>query len=193
VHHGNLFFWLYENQHIADRKKTVIWLNGGPGCSSEDGVLMEIGPYRLKDEAHLEYNPGSWDKFANIIFVDNPVGTGFSYVDSDSYLHELDEMAAQFMIFLKEFFTIFPEFEEDDVSHLKPLIYWTNMPSYTFLGSLMRANIFPTLPKQYSIETRKPQFIISGTLPDSLSEMVGSRQMNNTLLISLMPTKLEWW
>lgn len=76
---------------------------------------MEVGPYRLKDSENLEYNDGSWDEFANIMFVDNPVGTGFSYVDSDSYLHELPEMAAQFVVFLEKWFKMFPEYEHDDV------------------------------------------------------------------------------
>ncbi len=77
---------------------------------------MEIGPYRLKDDAYLRYNDGSWDEFANILFVDNPVGTGFSYVDTDSFVHELKEMADQFVKFLEKWFTVFPEYEHDDVS-----------------------------------------------------------------------------
>ena len=71
---------------------------------------MEIGPYRLKDDSHLTYNDGAWDEFANLLFVDNPVGTGFSYV------HELQEMADQMVIFLAKFFEIFPEYEDNDVS-----------------------------------------------------------------------------
>lgn len=113
--HANLFFWHFQNRHIANRQRTVIWLNGGPGCSSEDGALMEIGPYRLKDTNNLEYNPGSWDEFANIMFVDNPVGTGFSSVDSNGYLHDLPDMANQFVLFLEKFFELFPEYEMDDV------------------------------------------------------------------------------
>lgn len=77
---------------------------------------MEIGPYRLKDESTLRYNDGSWDEFANILFVDNPVGTGFSYVDTDSYVHELKDMADQMILFLKKFFQMFPEYEDNDVS-----------------------------------------------------------------------------
>jgi carboxypeptidase D len=115
-HNGNLFFWHYQNRHIANRQRTVIWLNGGPGCSSEDGALMEIGPYRLKDDKTLEYNEGSWDEFANIMFVDNPVGTGFSYADTDSYVQSLQEMADQFIIFLEKWYKLFPEYEHDDVS-----------------------------------------------------------------------------
>ncbi|RFU28673.1 hypothetical protein B7463_g7659, partial [Scytalidium lignicola] len=114
-HHGNLFFWHFQNRHIANRQRTVIWLNGGPGCSSEDGALMEIGPYRLKDGLQLEYNDGSWDEFANLLFVDNPVGTGFSYVDTDSYVHELPDMANQFVQFLEKWFALFPEYEHDDL------------------------------------------------------------------------------
>lgn len=112
---GNLFFWHFQNRHIANRQRTVIWLNGGPGCSSMDGALMEVGPYRTKNDQTLEYNEGSWDEFANMLFVDQPVGTGFSYVNTDSYIHELGEMSAQFVIFLEKFFELFPEYENDDV------------------------------------------------------------------------------
>ncbi len=71
----------------------------------------------------LEYNPGSWDEFANVMFVDNPVGTGFSYVDTDSYVHELPEMADQFIQFLEKWFALFPEYEHDDVSPMRYLTF----------------------------------------------------------------------
>lgn len=81
-----------------------------------DGALMEVGPYRVREGGHLEYNNGSWDEFANLLFVDQPVGTGFSYVNTDSYLSELDQMADHMVIFLEKFFALFPEYENDDVS-----------------------------------------------------------------------------
>lgn len=114
-HNGNLFFWHFQNKHIANKQRTVIWLNGGPGCSSMDGALMEVGPYRLKDANTLVYNEGSWSEFANLMFVDNPVGTGFSYVNTDSYVTELDQMADQFVEFLEKWFALFPEYQNDDV------------------------------------------------------------------------------
>ncbi|AEO63549.1 uncharacterized protein THITE_2108975 [Thermothielavioides terrestris NRRL 8126] len=114
-HNGNIFFWHFQNQHIANKQRTVIWLNGGPGCSSEDGAVMEIGPYRVKDDKTLVYNEGAWNEFANVMFVDNPVGTGYSYVDTNAYLHELDEMADQFVIFLEKWYALFPEYEHDDL------------------------------------------------------------------------------
>lgn len=114
-HHGNLFFWLYKNRHIANKQRTILWLNGGPGCSSMDGALMEIGPYRVQEDGTLRLQDGSWDEFANVLFVDQPVGTGFSYVDTNSYVHELDEMAEQMVTFLKDFFKIFPEYEHTEL------------------------------------------------------------------------------
>ena len=80
-----------------------------------DGALMEVGPYRVREEGKLEYNEGAWDEFANLLFVDNPVGTGFSYVNTDSFVHELQEMADQFLVFLEKWFALFPEFEHDDL------------------------------------------------------------------------------
>lgn len=76
---------------------------------------MEIGPYRVKKDGTLRLQDGSWDEFANVLFVDQPVGTGFSYVDTDSYVHEMDDMANQMVSFLKGFFEIFPEYKHTEV------------------------------------------------------------------------------
>ncbi|KAF1811108.1 putative pheromone-processing carboxypeptidase kex1, partial [Eremomyces bilateralis CBS 781.70] len=115
ANNGHLFFWHFANRHLADKPRTVLWLNGGPGCSSEDGALMEIGPYRVREGGQLELNPGSWDEFANVLFVDQPVGTGFSYVDTNSYVHELGEMAGQFVVFLENYYKLFPEAMGDEL------------------------------------------------------------------------------
>jgi carboxypeptidase D len=113
---GNLFFWFFENKHIADKERLVIWFNGGPGCSSEDGALMEVGPYRVRPGGKLESIEGSWNEFANLLFIDNPVGTGYSYVDTNDYVHNLEQMADQVYIFLDKWFQIFPEYMHDEVS-----------------------------------------------------------------------------
>ncbi|KAH8693079.1 pheromone processing carboxypeptidase KexA [Talaromyces proteolyticus] len=112
---GHLFFWHYQNRHIANRQRTVLWLNGGPGCSSMDGALMELGPYRVKSDQSLEYNNGSWNEFANLLFVDQPVGTGFSYANSNSYIHDLDQVANHMVTFLEKWFRLFPEYQSDDL------------------------------------------------------------------------------
>lgn len=153
---GNLFFWHYENRHIADKQRTVLWLNGGPGCSSMDGAMMEVGPYRVREGGNLEYNNGSWDEFANLLFVDQPVGTGFSYVNTNSYLTELDQMADHMIIFLEKWFALFPEYEHDDVSGLTK---WTRgiltYGSSILLVNRTLDNTFPTSLALSSNETKK--------------------------------------
>ncbi|KAK9450156.1 Alpha/Beta hydrolase protein [Limtongia smithiae] len=114
-HNGNMFFWMCENEHIAEKPRTIIWLNGGPGCSSMDGAAIELGPFRVAEGGHLYLNEGRWNQYANVLFVDNPLGTGFSYVDTDSYVHELDEMAADFLKFMDKFFAIFPQYFTEDL------------------------------------------------------------------------------
>ena len=56
----------------------VLWLTGGPGCSSEVALLYENGPFRLNEQKQIERNPYSWNNFANLLYVDQPIGTGFS-------------------------------------------------------------------------------------------------------------------
>ncbi|KAE8454090.1 Cell death protease [Mollisiaceae sp. DMI_Dod_QoI] len=116
-HNEHLFFWHFQNRHIGDRQRTVIWINGGPGCSSEDGALMEIGPYRVKPDGVLELKDGSWDEFANVMFVDKQVSPSPIHLlhISNSYVHELPDMANQFVTFLEKWFTLFPEYEHDDL------------------------------------------------------------------------------
>lgn len=119
--------------------------------------MMEIGPYRVKDEKTLVPNNGSWNEFANLLFVDNPVGTGFSYVDTDSFVHELDDMADQFVQFLEKWFELFPQYDTDDVGtrcspQLSSLLTWLRSTS---LVSLMLGNISPTLRKRLLRATRR--------------------------------------
>ncbi len=114
-HHGALFFWHFASQYVADKPRTVIWLNGGPGCSSLIGAWVEIGPFRFQDENTIVENNGSWHLFTNLLFVDQPVGSGFSYIDIDSFIHELDEMANQFLGFLDRYIEIFPELLLHDI------------------------------------------------------------------------------
>lgn len=119
-----------------------------------DGALMEIGPYRLKDELSLRYSDGSWDEFANILFVDNPVGTGFSYVDTDSYVHELKDMADQMIVFLKKFFAMFPEYEDNDVSthSLQKILFDNNITTALHRWRILRRATYTICSPSYPIQ-----------------------------------------
>ncbi|KAG5368578.1 Pheromone-processing carboxypeptidase KEX1 [Yarrowia sp. E02] len=116
AHNGNLFFWLVEAQYkITERPKTIVWFNGGPGCSSMDGALLEVGPFRIVDEQlRVDPNKGSWHKYANVLFVDQPYGTGYSYSDTDSYLTGLGQVGDEMNSFMTQFLKLFPERSHDD-------------------------------------------------------------------------------
>lgn len=81
-----LFYWFVEAVEDPDSKPLVLWLNGGPGCSSiAYGEAEEIGPFHIKPDGKTLYlNPYSWNQVANILFLDSPVGVGFSYSNTSS-------------------------------------------------------------------------------------------------------------
>lgn len=82
---------------------TILWLNGGPGSSSQLGNLMELGPFWLTTSDTKAWdivrNNNSWTKEYNVIFVDQPVGTGLSYADPSypkAYVTNMTELANDF-------------------------------------------------------------------------------------------------
>ncbi|KAB1213809.1 Serine carboxypeptidase-like 33 [Morella rubra] len=88
-----LFYWFFEAQSQSSKKPLLLWLNGGPGCSSVGyGAAVELGPLRVnKKGAGLVYNKYAWNKEANLLFVESPVGVGFSYTNTSSDLTKLED------------------------------------------------------------------------------------------------------
>ncbi|VDK20350.1 unnamed protein product [Anisakis simplex] len=78
---GNyLHYWYMESQGDPRNDPIVIWLNGGPGCSSLMGLLEELGPFRPNPDGRTLFeNVFSWNKAANLMFLETPRGVGFSY------------------------------------------------------------------------------------------------------------------
>jgi cathepsin A (carboxypeptidase C) len=55
----------------------VLWLNGGPGCSSLMGAFQENGPFLFNINAtglQATINPYSWNTFANVLYIESPAG-----------------------------------------------------------------------------------------------------------------------
>ncbi|XP_061983018.1 serine carboxypeptidase-like 31 [Populus nigra] len=109
-----LFYWFYEATTQPDKKPLVLWLNGGPGCSSVGyGATQEIGPFIVDTNGHgLKYNPYSWNSEANMLFLESPVGVGFSYSNTTSDYNILgDEFTANdAYAFLHKWFLLFPSY-----------------------------------------------------------------------------------
>ncbi|KAI0484591.1 carboxypeptidase S1-like protein B [Xylariaceae sp. FL0804] len=76
----NTFFWFFEARSDPANAPLSIWLNGGPGSSSMLGLLAENGPcYVNADQNSTTLNPWSWNNEVNMLYIDQPVQTGFSY------------------------------------------------------------------------------------------------------------------
>ncbi|KAG0038758.1 Cell death protease [Podila clonocystis] len=132
---SQLFFWLVTNRTIPKKSKlasgsqAIIWLNGGPGCSSADGYFLEAGPVRFVNGA-LTLNKVGWHEFANVLFLDQPVGTGFS-ITSKQPLNTLGEVTDHFISFMKAFYAVFPERALDDLYIAGESYAGTYIPYFT--------------------------------------------------------------
>lgn len=129
-----LFYWLFEpdldnaSKHSDADIPLLIWLNGGPGCSSMDGLFLENGPIRLVrsqddnnnnnnsnnndhgDGWSIQVNPYSWHKApAYVLYVDQPVGTGLSFTKRQKYCKNDLEVNIDFHLFLENFLIMYED------------------------------------------------------------------------------------
>ncbi|KAI8550094.1 hypothetical protein RHMOL_Rhmol06G0077700 [Rhododendron molle] len=112
-----LFYYFAKSDSNPREDPLVLWLTGGPGCSSFTGFAYEVGPLNFKavqDSGSLPTvvtNPNSWTKGASMIFVDLPVGTGFSYPRTSAAAHSTDLQACgQAYEFMRKWLIDHPEF-----------------------------------------------------------------------------------
>ncbi|VFQ94628.1 unnamed protein product [Cuscuta campestris] len=112
-----LFYYFIESESNPKEDPLILWISGGPGCSPLRAIIQEIGPLLIEP---VEYDgslprllpfPYSWTKVASIIFLDLPVGTGFSYATTSTALHSDDLlMGANAYEFLQKWLVENPEF-----------------------------------------------------------------------------------
>ncbi|KAK0492073.1 Alpha/Beta hydrolase protein [Armillaria luteobubalina] len=109
----HLFFWFFESRDSPKDDPLILWLNGGPGCSSSTGLLFELGPCRVGELGHnTTSNPDSWNSHANIIFLDQPVNVGFSYADNGKTVSTSPVAGKDVYAFLELFFHRFSEYSD---------------------------------------------------------------------------------
>uniref|UniRef100_M1CNC5 Carboxypeptidase n=1 Tax=Solanum tuberosum TaxID=4113 RepID=M1CNC5_SOLTU len=116
-HGKNMYYYFIESERNPSKDPVVLWLNGGPGCSSFDGFVYEHGPFNFElGKANgslpiLHNNPYSWSKVSNIIYLDSPVGVGLSYSKNKADYNTGDlKTATETHAFLLKWFEIYPEF-----------------------------------------------------------------------------------
>ncbi|KAJ3594059.1 hypothetical protein NHX12_006391 [Muraenolepis orangiensis] len=110
-----LHYWLVTSQRDPLEDPLVLWLNGGPGCSSLDGFLSENGPFHVHDDGHTLYeNKFSWNRITNVLYLEAPAGVGYSYSDDKNYKTNDDQVADDNYLALQSFFVKFPNFTKNE-------------------------------------------------------------------------------
>ncbi|XP_022820630.1 venom serine carboxypeptidase-like [Spodoptera litura] len=110
TYNSNIFFWYFPvlNKPVNE-SPWIIWLQGGPGASSLTGLFDEIGPFTVVNST-LKRNPHTWLHNHSLLFIDNPVGTGYSFTEHNKgFTTNMATYSNHLFIALKQFLQIFPE------------------------------------------------------------------------------------
>lgn len=118
----HIFYWYVEpnrNSSVLDWAAVPLslWTNGGPGCSGLFGYFAEHGPFRATQHGSgLEVNPFSWNTLSHMLYVEIPVGVGFSYSEDETEYYIGDEQTARDnLLVLQTFFARFPHLRSSDL------------------------------------------------------------------------------
>ncbi|GMY22561.1 serine carboxypeptidase-like 40 isoform X3 [Fagus crenata] len=113
-----LYYYFVEAQHSKESLPLLLWLNGGPGCSSlAYGAMQELGPFRVNSDGKtLHKNRFSWNIAANVLFLESPAGVGFSYSNTTSDYNTSGDSrtATDSYVFLANWLERFPEYKKRD-------------------------------------------------------------------------------
>ncbi|GAB1860586.1 Carboxypeptidase [Camponotus japonicus] len=114
-YNSNLFFWFFPAMHNPKTAPVVLWLQGGPGATSMFGLFLENGPFIVTANKTLEMRKYSWNLEHNVIYIDNPVGTGYSFTDDKKgYATNEVQVGRNLNSALVQFFLLFPELQNND-------------------------------------------------------------------------------
>ncbi|KAG9254879.1 Alpha/Beta hydrolase protein [Emericellopsis atlantica] len=108
----HLFFWFFESRNDPKNDPVILWLNGGPGCSSMVGLFFELGPARINEKLEPVRNPHAWNNNASVIFIEQPVNVGYSH--SPKAVKDSTQSAKDIYAMLSLFFHQFPEYATQD-------------------------------------------------------------------------------
>ncbi|CAH2104268.1 unnamed protein product [Euphydryas editha] len=111
TYNSNIFFWYFpiENKPVNETP-WIIWLQGGPGASSLTGLFDEIGPFKLSPTGVLKKNPYTWLQNHSLVFIDNPVGTGYSFTEqTEGFVKDMNTYGAHLHEVVQQLLQIYPE------------------------------------------------------------------------------------
>ena len=107
----DFFYLLYRTADNNQTAPLLIWLSGGPGCASTMAMLYENGPNMIDNVTHQAVpNPYSWNQKANLLFIDQPLGTGFGHSSQRNMAVTEEDVRTTFLQFMIGFYQKHPEF-----------------------------------------------------------------------------------
>lgn len=110
---SNLFFWFFPSQIDYANAPVILWLQGGPGATSLLGLFTENGPFVVTPKEKLTMRKYSWTYSHSVIYIDNPVGTGYSFTDDGGYSQNETVIGENLYKALLQFFQLFPELQHN--------------------------------------------------------------------------------
>ncbi|BES90578.1 Carboxypeptidase [Nesidiocoris tenuis] len=114
-YNSNLFFWFFPAENNRQKAPFALWLQGGPGGSSLYGTFAENGPFSInEDDLTLTQGKHYWSQELNMIYIDSPVGTGFSFTQyEEGFATNETRVGADLYSALVQFFQLFPEYKKN--------------------------------------------------------------------------------
>ena len=108
---SKFFYWMAPSRNNPAKDPLVFWFQGGPGGSSLFGMFFEMGPFYIKTagDDHATLRDIAWNNNANMVFIDHPIGVGFSVGEKEDLPHNSVDIGNQFLEFLEKFLEL-PEF-----------------------------------------------------------------------------------
>lgn len=113
---SNMYFWFFPSMDGNSSTPVLLWLQGGPGGSSLYGLFIENGPFLVDKDGKIEPRPWSWNSKYHMLYIDNPVGTGYSFTVGQipGYSTNEVEVADNLYSCLEQFFTLLPKYQAND-------------------------------------------------------------------------------
>lgn len=111
---SNLFFWMFPSENDYENDPVILWLEGGPGESTMFSIFTQHGPFQFTREGDMFLREYSWNRNHTVLYIDNPVGTGFSFTDEGGYAQNQTKVADSLYSCLQQFFKLFPELQDND-------------------------------------------------------------------------------